>query len=190
MWLIWLHFFSTFRSLSLVVCTHFATSYDAFSGFSMSQCTRSASAVATFSRLKSGSWRAQIRRKGKYVNETFQRRKDAEERRIDIEHRIDQQEPATSRKSRDARFFGELIALHRQDLVEVGKNIGRSKSASLILLDERLACGGRRRHGRQSLREDHRRRLGAAATKYFEALLADAVRDEGRVGRRQHGAEG
>ena len=35
--------------------------------------------MATFSRLKSGSWRVQIRRKGKYVNDTFLRRKDAEE---------------------------------------------------------------------------------------------------------------
>jgi hypothetical protein len=30
--------------------------------------------MATFTRLRSGSWRAQIRRKGKYVNETFLRR--------------------------------------------------------------------------------------------------------------------
>ena len=34
--------------------------------------------------------------------------------------------------------FGDLIALHRQDLKEVGKDIGRSKTASLIFLDERL----------------------------------------------------
>lgn len=36
--------------------------------------------AATFSRLKLGWWRAQVRRKEKYVNETFVRRKDAEER--------------------------------------------------------------------------------------------------------------
>ena len=94
--------------------------------------------VATFTRLKSGSWRAQVRRKGKYVNETFRRRKDAEEWAIDIERRIDRQEPATTRKSREAQLFGDLIALHRQDLREVGKNIGRSKSASLKFLDHRL----------------------------------------------------
>jgi hypothetical protein len=33
--------------------------------------------LATFTKLNSGSWRAQVRRKGKYVNETFLRRKDA-----------------------------------------------------------------------------------------------------------------
>ncbi|WP_296516439.1 tyrosine-type recombinase/integrase [Rhodopseudomonas sp.] len=46
--------------------------------------------------------------------------------------------PAATRKSRDAQLFCDRIGLHRQDLVEVGKNIGRSKSASLIFLDERL----------------------------------------------------
>jgi hypothetical protein len=36
-------------------------------------------ALATFTKLRSGSWRVQLRRKGKYVNDTFLRRKDAEE---------------------------------------------------------------------------------------------------------------
>jgi integrase len=93
--------------------------------------------VATLIRLKSGSWRAQVRRKGKYVNETFRRRKDAEEWALDIERRIDRQEPATTR-SRDAKLVGDLIALHRADLQEVGKKIGRSKDASLNFLDERI----------------------------------------------------
>jgi integrase len=96
--------------------------------------------VATFTRLKSGSWRAQVRRKGKYVNETFLRRKDAEEWALDIERKIDRQEPATTRRSRDAKLFGDLVALHRHDLEEVGKNIGRSKTSSLIFLDQRLGC--------------------------------------------------
>jgi hypothetical protein len=94
--------------------------------------------VATITRLKSGSWRVQVRRKGKYVNETFLRRKDAEEWGIDIERRIDRQEPTTTRQSRNVQLFGDLIALHRQDLKEVGKDIGRSKTASLTFLDERL----------------------------------------------------
>lgn len=66
------------------------------------------------------------------------RRKDAEEWGIDIERRIDRQEPTTTRQSRDVQIFGDLVALHRQDLEEVGKDIGRSKAASLIFLDERL----------------------------------------------------
>jgi hypothetical protein len=94
--------------------------------------------VATITRLKSGSWSVQVRRKGKYVNETFLRQKDAEEWGIDIERRIDRQEPTTTRQSRDVQLFGDLVALHRQDLKEVGKDIGRSKTASLTFLDERL----------------------------------------------------
>jgi integrase len=93
--------------------------------------------VATFTKLRSGSWRAQVRRKGKYFNETFRRRKDAEEWALDIERRIDRQEPATTR-SRDAKLIGDLIALHRADLEEVGKKIGRSKDATLNFLDERI----------------------------------------------------
>lgn len=34
-----------------------------------------------------------MRRKGQYVNETFLRRKDAEEWALDMERRIDRQEP-------------------------------------------------------------------------------------------------
>ncbi|MGJ0392681.1 MAG: hypothetical protein ACR650_07975 [Methylocystis sp.] len=45
--------------------------------------------MATFTKLKSKSWRVQVRRKGKYVNESFLRRRDAEEWALDVERRID-----------------------------------------------------------------------------------------------------
>src|SRR3984893_5916405 len=115
------------------------------------QCTRSAHAVATFTRLKSGSWRVQVRRKGKYVNDTFLRRKDAEEWALEIERRIDRGEPPLAASSRELRRFGDLVRLHRDDLQEVGKRIGRSKSASLAFLEERL--------GRLALQELDRDRL-------------------------------
>lgn len=94
--------------------------------------------MATFTKLKSGSWRAQIRRKGQYVSETFLRRKDAEEWALDMERRIDRQEPAITRRSRDAKRFRDLIALHRQDMTEVGVRIGRSKDFCLTAIGERL----------------------------------------------------
>jgi len=94
--------------------------------------------LATFTKLKSGSWRVQVRRKGKYVNETFLRRKDAEEWALEIERRIDRGEPALARGSRETKTFGDLIQLHREDLQDVGKSIGRSKSASLVFLEHRL----------------------------------------------------
>jgi hypothetical protein len=84
--------------------------------------------AATIARLKSGSWRVQVRRKGKYVNETFLRRKDAEEWGIDIERQIDRS---------DVQLFGSRRA-SSQDLEEVGKDIGRSMTASLTFLDTRL----------------------------------------------------
>jgi integrase len=105
--------------------------------------------VATFSRLKSGSWRVQVRRKGKYVNNTFLRLKDAEEWSLETERRIDRGEPTSG--SRDARTFGDIVRLHRADLQEVGKRIGRSKTASLVFLERRL--------GRLKLPELDRERL-------------------------------
>jgi len=92
--------------------------------------------VATFTKLKSGSSRVQVRRKGKYVNNTFLRRKDAEEWALETERRIDRGEPSVG--CREARTFGDLVRLHRDDLQEVGKRIGRSKTASLTFLEQRL----------------------------------------------------
>jgi transposase len=109
--------------------------------------------MATFTRLKSGSWRVQFRRKGKYVNDTFLRRKDAEEWAIEIERRIDRGEPLTASGSRDANTFADVVQLHREDLKEVGKRIGGSKAASLGFLERRL--------GRLRLSELDRERLDA-----------------------------
>jgi integrase len=94
--------------------------------------------VATFTKLKSGAWRVQVRRKGKYVNETFLRRKDAEEWAIDTERRIDRGESPGKQSQRHAKTFGDLVRLHQEDLREVGKRIGRSKTASLRFLETRL----------------------------------------------------
>jgi integrase len=80
----------------------------------------------------------QVRRKGKYVNETFLRRNGAERWALKIERRIDRGDPALVRGSRESKTFGGLIQLHRVDLQDVGKRIGRSKSASLDFLEHRL----------------------------------------------------
>lgn len=94
--------------------------------------------MATFTKLNSGSWRVQVRRKGKYVNETFLRRKDAEEWALEVERCIDRGEPSVARRSREAKSFGDLVRLHQEDLQEVGKRVGRSKAASLALLERKL----------------------------------------------------
>src|SRR5712664_879411 len=45
--------------------------------------------MATFTKLESGSWRVQVRRKRQYVANTFLRRHDAEEWALDAERSID-----------------------------------------------------------------------------------------------------
>jgi hypothetical protein len=40
-------------------------------------------------KLPSGSWRAQVRRKGKYISDTFRRQRDAEEWALEAERDID-----------------------------------------------------------------------------------------------------
>ena len=82
-------------------------SCDPFRGSSTAQCTRSAHGLATFTKLKSSSWRVQVRRKRKYVNETFLRRKDAEEWALEVERRTDRSEPALVRGSRETKTLGE-----------------------------------------------------------------------------------
>ncbi len=57
---------------------------------------------------------------------------------LEAERRIDRGEPPVSTAASEARTFGDLVKLHRDDLREVGKRIGRSKSASLDFLEKRL----------------------------------------------------
>jgi len=45
--------------------------------------------VATFTQLASGNWRVQVRRKTRYVAETFRRRKEGEEWALEMERNID-----------------------------------------------------------------------------------------------------
>ena len=45
--------------------------------------------MATFTQLASGNWRVQVRRKNRYVAETFRRRKDGEEWALEMERNID-----------------------------------------------------------------------------------------------------
>ncbi|HEY2707134.1 MAG TPA: site-specific integrase [Caulobacteraceae bacterium] len=96
--------------------------------------------MATFTKLKSGSWRVQVRRKARYVSETFLRREDARRWATQAEGQIDRGD--TPIPSRIARLstFADLINLHIQDMKEVGKNIGRSKAATLAMLKRELGA--------------------------------------------------
>lgn len=58
--------------------------------------------------------------------------------RLKSSGRIDRRERSVARSSRGAKSFGDLVRLHREDLQEVGKRIGRSKEASLVSLERKL----------------------------------------------------
>ncbi|MER9215165.1 hypothetical protein NKI54_24370 [Mesorhizobium sp. M0663] len=94
--------------------------------------------MATYTKLSSGSWRVQIRRKGRYVSETFLRRDDARRWATDAERQIDRGEaPSKSRVAR-LKTFCQLIDLHIDDMCDVGKSPLRSKAAALDMLRRHL----------------------------------------------------
>lgn len=83
-----------------------------------------------------------MRRKGRYISETFLKRDDARRWATEVEGQIDKgQTPAPSKSAR-LRTFGELIDLHIEDMKSVGKAPRRSKAATLKMLKARL---GRRK---------------------------------------------
>lgn len=90
--------------------------------------------MATITKLKSGNWRAQIRRKGGYATNSFRRRKDAEDWALDMERHIDQGKSTHSPFDHKIKTFGHLIDLHISDLHEIGKPIRRSKNNVMIAL--------------------------------------------------------
>ena len=90
--------------------------------------------MATFTQLGSGNWRVQVRRKTRYVAETFRRRKDGEEWALEMERNIDRNGSSKPRVARNVRTFGDLIDLHDEDMHEVGKPPRRSKAAVMASL--------------------------------------------------------
>jgi integrase len=94
--------------------------------------------MATYTKLASGSWRVQVRRKGRYVSETFLRREDARRWATDTERQVDRGETPTSSRIARLQTFADLIELHIADMCDVGKAPGRSKDATLRMLKRQL----------------------------------------------------
>jgi hypothetical protein len=94
--------------------------------------------VATFTQLASGNWRVQVRRKTRYVAETFRRRKDGEEWALEMQRNIDRNGSSKPRAVQKVRTFGDLIDLHDEDMHEVGKPPRRSKAAVMASLKTAL----------------------------------------------------
>lgn len=94
--------------------------------------------MATITRLKSGHWRVQVRRKQSYVSQTFLRHEDARKWAIATERRIDLGEFPLKRSKADQTTFADLVDLHVTDMREVGKVPGRSKQFTLDALKAKL----------------------------------------------------
>lgn len=94
--------------------------------------------MASFVKLPSGSWRAVVRRKSRYISETFRRKDDARAWALEAERQIDRGETPKASRTARLRTFGDLIDLHIDDMKEVGKAPGRSKDATLAMLKREL----------------------------------------------------
>ena len=119
--------------------------------------------MATFTQLASGNWRVQVRRKTRYVAETFRRRKDGEEWALEMERNIDRNGSSKPRVVRNVRTFGDLIDLHDEDMRELGKPPRRSKAAVMASLKTELGSVKLRALDRERLIEFGRKRAKQGA---------------------------
>ncbi|AUC97775.1 integrase [Bradyrhizobium sp. SK17] len=119
--------------------------------------------MASFTQLPSGNWRVQVRRKKRYVAETFLRRKDGEEWALEMERNIDRSGSPRPRAAVKAKTFGDVIDLHIQDMREVGRPPRRSKAAVLNALKDELGSTRIPRLDRERLIEYGRKRAKEGA---------------------------
>jgi hypothetical protein len=89
--------------------------------------------VATFTQLASGNWRVQVRRKTRYVAETFRRRKDGEEWALEMERNIDRNGSSKPRVGRNVRTF-EQSSRNFTDALALVRKISRGKASRCICM--------------------------------------------------------
>ena len=87
--------------------------------------------MSSITKLPSGNWRAQVRRKGRYVSQSFLRRKDAEEWALKMERRVDRGESVSKHRPDLINTVADLVDLHIADMLDVRKPLRRSKAYSL-----------------------------------------------------------
>ena len=87
--------------------------------------------MATFNKLPSGYWRAQVRRKGQYVSRTHRLKAEAENWAIDAERALTTGMSPNAVSIDRKTSFATLIELHINDLKEVGRPVLRSKAMCL-----------------------------------------------------------
>jgi hypothetical protein len=94
--------------------------------------------MATFNRLPSGYWRAQVRRKGQHASRSFRLESETEAWAVDAERAVHRGKPPNAFTADDKTSFASLIELHIKDLAEVGKPLLRSKALCLEKLKRDL----------------------------------------------------
>jgi integrase len=109
--------------------------------------------MATYLKLPSGRWRAQVRRKGQSLSQTLPTKAMAQEWARDQESAIDKglspkHSPKRSSSLRspalthvhpgDRQTLGHLIDLHFADLAELNRSVGRSKEHALFRIKEEI----------------------------------------------------
>lgn len=132
--------------------------------------------MATITKLSSGSWRVQVRRKGRYVSETFLRREDARRWAVEAERQVDRGHMPSSSRIGRLKSFADLIDLHVEDMKEVGKAPGRSKAATLEMLKRELGAAGMGDLDRERLVRFGRRRATQGAGPVTLSMDIGAIR--------------
>jgi integrase len=88
-------------------------------------------AMATFDKLPSGRWRAQVRRKGQTASRSFRLKSDADAWAREAEDQIGRGKSIDAVHVDAATTFAFIIDLHIRDLAEVGKPLLRGKAYCL-----------------------------------------------------------
>jgi integrase len=87
--------------------------------------------MASFTKLPSGRWRAQVRRKGQHASRAFRLKSEAEAWAKEAEAKISRGKSAVAVEADISTTFAFVVDLHMRDLAEVGKPLLRSKAYTL-----------------------------------------------------------
>lgn len=119
------------------VCSHLYAPFRSFRVHVL--CTNHEdTTLATFNRLPSGYWRAQVRRKGQYASRSFRLKSEAEAWAVDVERTVNLGKTLDAVSVDDKTTFAALIKLHIKDMTEVGRPLLRSKALCLEKLKNDL----------------------------------------------------
>jgi integrase len=119
--------------------------------------------MATFSKLPSGQWRVQVRRKKLFLSRTFRIKAHAEQWAREQEQLIDKGLAPTAVSTESRETFASLIDLHLADLKELRRGIGRSKEHTLFRLRDMVGATRVSRINREFLVDFAKRRAKQGA---------------------------